>query len=135
LQKQEIYVKVYRMQTRLTLVPGKRGTQKYVAEYGERLVCVRYRYDEAKGKRYKTVELIVGEVDWQPALVVPHEPAEQSVVQVQVTVDEVEVRRQVKQAGGVWKPKLRVWEMAYGQAKALGLQARIVANTGEQASN
>ncbi len=46
--------------------PGEPGTQKLVARYGERLVSVRYRYDPAKGKRYKTVELIVAEEDWRP---------------------------------------------------------------------
>ena len=30
------------------------------------LVCVRYRYDEQARKRFKTVELIVEEVDWEP---------------------------------------------------------------------
>jgi hypothetical protein len=50
--------------------PGEPGTQKLVARYGERLVSVRYRYDPAKGKRNKTVELIVAEEDWRP----PPEP-------------------------------------------------------------
>lgn len=113
------------MQIRLTLTPGKRGTQKYVTEYGERLVCVRYRYDASKGKRYKTVELIVDEVDWQPA-VASTEPDEQTVVQVKVAWGERQVSRQVKQAGGVWNIRQRVWEIAYGKAKALGLAERIV---------
>ena len=39
--------------------PGERGTKKLLAKYGDGLVCVRYRYDEEKRKRYKTVELIV----------------------------------------------------------------------------
>jgi hypothetical protein len=122
------------MQIHLTLTPGKRGTQKYVAQYGARLVCVRYRYDAVKGKRYKTVELIVEEVDWQPA-VGPGEPeqpplTDQTLVQVQVAWGEAQVSRQVKKAGGVWNPKLRVWEIAYGEAKVLGLQARIVTPQG-----
>jgi len=41
--------------------PGQRGTQKLVTRYGDRLVCVRYRYDAAAGKRYKTVEIIIDE--------------------------------------------------------------------------
>jgi hypothetical protein len=32
--------------TRLTLKPGQRGTHKLAAKYGDRLVRVRYRYDE-----------------------------------------------------------------------------------------
>ena len=49
------------MEIRTVRKPGERGTQRLVAEYGERLVCVRYRYDLARNKRYKTVELIVAE--------------------------------------------------------------------------
>jgi hypothetical protein len=54
------------MHTRLTLKPGQRVTKKLLAQYGDQLVCIRYRYDELKGKRYKTVELIVDEIDWEP---------------------------------------------------------------------
>ena len=46
------------METRLTLAPGQNGTKKLLAIYGDRLVCVRCRYDSARGVRYKTVELI-----------------------------------------------------------------------------
>ena len=46
------------MRTRLTLKPGRPGTKKLLAEYGSKLVCVRYRYDEELQTRCKTVELI-----------------------------------------------------------------------------
>ena len=32
----------------------------------EKLVCVRYRYDKVRNRRYKTAELIVDEVSWTP---------------------------------------------------------------------
>jgi hypothetical protein len=54
------------METRLKLCPGQNGTKKLVKQYGEKLVCVRYRYDAARKKRYKTVELIVDEAPWNP---------------------------------------------------------------------
>ena len=47
------------METRLSLVPGQNGPKKLAARYGERLVCVRYRYDAQRKVRHKTVELIV----------------------------------------------------------------------------
>jgi len=47
------------MLTRLKLKPGPKGTKRLVAEHGDALVCVRYRYDEASSTRIKTVELIV----------------------------------------------------------------------------
>lgn len=46
------------METRLHLKPGQNGTKRLVQKYGDRLVCVRYRYDEVSGQRHKTVELI-----------------------------------------------------------------------------
>ncbi len=54
------------MNTKLTLKPGQRGTKKLLKKYGNRLICVRYRYDEEKKLRYKTVELIVDVSEWEP---------------------------------------------------------------------
>ena len=54
------------MQTRLTLRPGDRGTKKLLAQYGDRLACVRYRCDEKNGKRIKTAELIIDETEEAP---------------------------------------------------------------------
>ncbi|MEJ5346981.1 MAG: hypothetical protein WHS83_18885 [Chloroflexus sp.] len=54
------------MRTRLKLKPGQRGTKKLQALYGDRLICVRYRYDIATGRRLKTIELIVDEKVWVP---------------------------------------------------------------------
>jgi hypothetical protein len=54
------------MQTRLSLAPGQNGTKKLLARYGERWVCVRYRYDAASKVRHKTVELIVETSAWAP---------------------------------------------------------------------
>jgi hypothetical protein len=49
------------MQIRSTVQPGQRGAKKLLTQYGNRLVCVRYRYDEQRQKRFKTVELIIEE--------------------------------------------------------------------------
>ena len=54
------------MLVRTVRKPGERGTQLLVKEYGARLACIRYRYDPEKLKRYKTVELIIGEETWVP---------------------------------------------------------------------
>jgi hypothetical protein len=43
------------------LKPGQKGTRRLTARYGEALLCVRYRYDEIRGVRLKTVEIIVDE--------------------------------------------------------------------------
>ena len=54
------------MRTLLHLKPGQKGTKQLLAQYGDRLVCVRYRYDAQQQKRFKTVELIVAEREWNP---------------------------------------------------------------------
>jgi hypothetical protein len=54
------------MITRLKLKPGQKGTKKLAAEYGDALVCVRYRYDRASCMRAKTVEIIVEKTAWYP---------------------------------------------------------------------
>jgi hypothetical protein len=52
------------LKTRLTLMPGANGTKKLVERYGNRLVCVRYRYDPQGRRRLTTVELIEEESSW-----------------------------------------------------------------------
>jgi len=115
------------MRTRLTLHPDQRGAKQLLAQYGNRLVCVRYRYDEQHKKRFKTVELIVEESEWEPDT---HQRAAESVVQVRVAVSEVEVRRRVKSVGGRWNPQRGVWGLRYDRVVALGLGGRIVRDNG-----
>jgi len=38
---------------RLHLKPGQKGTKQLLAQYGDRLICVRYRYDVQRKKRLK----------------------------------------------------------------------------------
>jgi len=111
------------MRTRLTLHPGQDGAKQLQARYGERLVCVRYRYAEATKERWKTVELIIEKSVWEP----PRPKwQEETLVALQVAAQEREVRQKVKTAGGKWNPQAVVWELPYGQVVALGLTERIV---------
>ena len=109
--------------TRLTLKPGQAGTKQLVEQYGDRLVCVRYRYDAAARKRYKTVELIVEEAAWDmPGPVY----AETDVVAIRIAREEPDLQREVRAAGGRWNVELKMWELRYGAVVELGLQGRIV---------
>jgi hypothetical protein len=111
------------MRTALKLKPGQRGTKKLLAQYGDRLICVRYRYDEEKKKRFKTIELIVEEIDWEPR---PRRIRKDTIVGIRVDFKEVELQSKVKSTGGRWNRKRRVWEMRYDRVKELGLEERIV---------
>jgi len=111
------------MHTSTTIQPGRRGAKKFVEQYGDRLVCVRYRQDEERQRRVKTVELIVEEWPWTPPL--PQRKKE-SIVLVKVAFQERELRRQIKDVGGVWNPDKQAWEVRYDRAVTLGLTKRIV---------
>ncbi len=107
------------MRIRSILKPGQRGTKRLVEQYGESLLCVRYRYDEASRKRLKTIELVIEESDWSPKI------ASETIVGVQVTFREADLQQKVRQAGGKWNPARRVWELRYDRAVALGLKDRL----------
>ena len=116
------------MRIRLTLHPEQHGAKLH-AQYGDRLVCVRYRYDEQRHKRYKTVELIVEEKDWRPR---EAQWGDERLVAVQIAAAEVELRGRIKQAGGRWDGQRRVWELLHAQVVVLGLAKRVVVSGREQ---
>ena len=111
------------MKARLTLQPGQDGTRKLVEEYGDRLLYVRYQYDPERKRRVKTVELIVEEVPWAPTL---GRISRKTIVGVRVTPQEGAVRQQVKQAGGTWDPKRKLWNLPYEKIVQLELEKRMV---------
>ena len=106
------------LRTRLTLLPGANGTKKLVARYGDRLVCVRYRYDPERRKRLKTVELIEEEHPWEP-------PAP-ALYLVQIGYEESELRARIKAAGARWNPEKKTWLMTAPTLRRLGLESRVV---------
>ena len=108
------------------LRPGQRGTKALVRKYGDRLLCVRYRYDLRTARRVKTVELIIDEADW--------EPGPDVLVYVQVAYEERALRERLKQHGGRWHPRQRLWSLPYAMVKQLRLTHRI-ADTPNGVSN
>ena len=56
------------MEVKATIKPRLNGTKKYLQQYGDQLVCVRYRYDKQHNRRQTTAELIVDELDWKNVL-------------------------------------------------------------------
>jgi len=77
------------MQARQTLTPGQKGTKKFLERYGKQLICVRYRYDDQRRKRFTTIEIIVKESDWSP-------PEKPEIVGLRVEFWETELQRRVK---------------------------------------
>ncbi|KPA19538.1 hypothetical protein MHK_000247 [Candidatus Magnetomorum sp. HK-1] len=112
------------MRIRLNLKPGQKGTKKLCNKYGDTLVCVRYRYDEIKKKRYKTVELIIEETDWEPP--VENKIDHKTIVKIKTAPKEIRLRNQIKDAGGKWNNKNKVWEIEYGKAVQMGMENRLI---------
>ena len=111
------------MHTSTTVQPGQRGAKRFVAQYGDRLVCVRYRQDEQRKQRCKTVELSVAEGLWTPP---PPRRRRERLVLVKVAFPERELRRQIKDGGGVWNPDKPAWAIRYDCAVTLGLTPRLM---------
>jgi hypothetical protein len=104
------------------MAPGAKGTRKLLRDYGARLVCVRYRYDEISRNRFKTVEIVVEEVPWTPP--------QRHLVLVAVKPWETAVHARLKKAGGRWTGNGPLWRVRYDRAVKLGLAARIRADKG-----
>jgi hypothetical protein len=110
------------MRARAKLPPGQPGTKALVKIYGDQLVCVRYRYDRARRKRYKTVERIVDEAAWEP----PHQaPDPATRVYMRVAGGEASVAHRIKAAGGQWHREYKRWSLPYGQVAQLALLDRL----------
>ncbi len=111
------------MKTLLNLKPGQKGTKSFFSQYGERLVCVRYRYDENKRKRFKTIELIVDEKDWVPSR---KKKPDKRQVGIVVDFNEKDLRHKIKRAGRIWNPEQKLWRLCYDKAIKMGLRDRII---------
>ncbi len=111
------------MITRLKLKPGQKGTKKLVAEHGDALVCVRYRYDEVSGMRLKTIELIVEKTPWKPAR---RTFADNDLVPVQIGFADSASREIAKAARGRWDPEAKMWFIRYGKIKGTSLEKHII---------
>jgi len=118
------------MRIKACLKPGQKGTKKWSDLYGDRLVSVRYRYDLEKERRYTTVELIAEEGDWKPSVSdsVMNGRNGDDRLGIRVAGYEMAIRAQVKEAGGIWRPRQKLWELSYNKIMKLGLEERIIEN-------
>ncbi len=109
--------------TRLTRRPGASGTKKLVREYGERLVAVRYRYDEERGERMKTVELAVETVPWRQNGQPGRSESEKHVC-VRLRPGEDLLRRALLLAQCRYDAETGTWSVSKEIARSLGLADR-----------
>jgi hypothetical protein len=74
------------------LKPGQNRTKRLLAQYGKALLCVRYRYDERRGVRLKTVELVVEERPGVPLFLLQ----DGDMVPIEVGYEETELRERLR---------------------------------------
>lgn len=103
--------------------PGQKGAKKLQSVYGNKLLCVRYRYDAVNKRRLKTVELILEESHWQPKR---QAISDRQMVRVRVALKETAMQDKIRKAGGKWNREAQLWELSYLQVKKLGLENRMV---------
>jgi hypothetical protein len=93
------------------------------------------RYDPARKKRFKTVELIVAEQDWQPPEPHPDEDKAPGFAPksyytrrlgIRLSHLETELRKKIMAAGGMWDPAERLWFLPEEEIRKLGLVQRVV---------
>ena len=98
------------MKTHTHLKPGQKGTRRLVEQFGDRLLCVRYRYDEIRQVKMKTVEIIVEERPCKP----PLRFRDQDIVGIMVPFSGKALRDRLKAAGGRWNPEEKLWRVPFG---------------------
>lgn len=108
---------------RKTMRPGEKGTARFVRDWGEQLVCVRYRFDENGKTRYTTVEIVAAEPrPWNP----PKRPTPDALVYLRVDRNDWKAIRKLREARVWWDRERRLWRTRYDVAERLRLRNRIV---------
>jgi hypothetical protein len=110
-----------------TMAPGQAGTKRWKDQFGDALLCVRYREHSAQGRRYTTVELIVEERGMPPRSG-PDRLSDSTAdpkLGVRIRAHELELRHAVKQAGAKWDPDVGLWFLPASEVRRLGLLDRV----------
>ncbi|MCK5147165.1 hypothetical protein KAR48_10450 [bacterium] len=107
--------------------PGEPGTIKLQRIYGDDLVCVRYKYDYKKKKRYKTIELLVDEKDWEPCST---DQYCYKRVYIKIGSHEMELQKNIKAAGAIWNAEKKAWKLAVQVVRDMDIEDRIVIDIG-----
>ena len=86
---------------------------------------MRYLYDEARGRRLKTVEQFIEDAPWHGRALKPRRN-DHDLVGVRIAWDETDLRVAVKKTGGIWRPRQKLWQMPWNAVRTLGISHRVV---------
>jgi hypothetical protein len=107
------------------IAPGQLGAKRWEEQFGQTLLCVRYREDINTRHRYTTVELVV-DVRHMPLPPPAARDTGQAIMAIHLGWGEIDLQRRVRAAGGKWDGLACVWLLMYSQILAMNLQDRIV---------
>ena len=102
------------------LQPGQNGTKRLVEKYGAALLCVRYRFDETRGVKLKTVEIVVEE---KPLKRPRYRDGD--MVPVAVAYHEKALREQLRALRARWDAERTLWYVRYGLIRGTPLEERV----------
>lgn len=102
------------------LKPGQDGTKRLVEKYGDTLLCVRYRFDEKREMKMKTVEIVVDERPLRKPRF-----KDDDLVAVHVAFGEKEYRQQLREMKARWDGARKLWYVRYGLIRGTPLEERL----------
>lgn len=109
------------MKTYKHLKPGQGGTKRLVDKYGDTLICVRYRYDEMRGIKLKTVEIVIEESPMIPKA----RFADGDIVPVAVSYEETALRDKLRAMRARWDVAEKLWFVPFRLVRGTELEKRI----------
>ncbi len=112
-----------------TIPAGRPGTRRYLAEWGDKLLNVRYRVDDVVGITYTTVEIVVDERTRIPLGRTQNyylRARDKAWVSFHLGPWEKRLIQKVRELGGAWDEHRQLWRLSRGKVVSLGLLERIV---------
>jgi len=111
------------MKIQRTLLPGQPGTKRLKDEYGDNLICVRYRYDSIKKERLTTVEIVADRQKW---IFDQSRTPPNKIMKLRIEYGERELAQPVKSLGGRWDSSKKAWKLPFKYVQVLQLEDRII---------
>jgi hypothetical protein len=96
--------------------PRATRPKRYQRQFGDALVCVRYRINPETARRYTTVEIVMDEKQL-PGFPALGGTTDGTLVALAITHGETELRQRVKQAGARWDQNRKAWIVPYRFAR------------------
>jgi hypothetical protein len=121
-----------------TIKPSTSGAKRFLKEWGEKLIAVRYREDPEENAMYTTIEIIVDKRE-RPTPQVSNQKLlafkRKQIVALAVRYEETQLRNKLRHYQAKWSKKEKLWLTSYTNAVAMGLVDRIVPGAAEKCTD